>query len=108
MLRAIPSVTALLFASVALAAPRSIDDCELIKEPDAYNRCLAAFGPVRGGHGGRYYGPANEEKHGARRPMAASTRPEPSCNARAQGECTWNSRPVRGDDACAPSVISSR
>ena len=65
MLRAIPSVTALLFASVALAAPRSIDDCESIKEPDAYNRCLAAFGPVRGGHGGRYYGPANEEKHGA-------------------------------------------
>ena len=50
MLRAIPSVTALLFASVALAAPRSIDDCESIKEPDAYNRCLAAFGPVRGGH----------------------------------------------------------
>lgn len=27
------------------AAPRSIDDCEKIEAADAYNRCLASFGP---------------------------------------------------------------
>lgn len=42
---------------VAAAAPksiaaRSIADCESISEPDAYNKCLASFGPTaRGGTG---------------------------------------------------------
>jgi hypothetical protein len=44
----------------ALAAPRSIADCEKIQEADAYNRCLAAFGPVRGQHGATYPGVASE------------------------------------------------
>jgi hypothetical protein len=34
------------------AAPRSIDDCEKIQAADAYNQCLALFGPVARGHGG--------------------------------------------------------
>ena len=33
----------------ALAAPASIGDCESIKGADAYNYCLASFGPRRGG-----------------------------------------------------------
>lgn len=36
----------------AIAAPRSIDDCEKIQAADAYNQCLAIFGPVARGHGG--------------------------------------------------------
>lgn len=44
----------------ALAAPRSIADCEKIQEADAYNRCLAAFGPTRGQHGATYPGVASE------------------------------------------------
>ena len=28
------------------AAPRSIDDCEKIQAADAYNQCLALFGPL--------------------------------------------------------------
>lgn len=28
------------------AAPRSIKDCDKIQAADAYNRCLASFGPV--------------------------------------------------------------
>ena len=33
------------------AAPRSIDDCEKIQAADAYNQCLALFGPLARGHG---------------------------------------------------------
>ena len=33
-------------AGFASAAPQSIGDCEKIADPDAYNRCLAAFGPA--------------------------------------------------------------
>lgn len=33
------------------AAPRSINDCEKIDAADAYNQCLAAFGPVAHTHG---------------------------------------------------------
>lgn len=35
---------------LASAAPRSIKDCEKIKAADAYNRCLASFGPVAHQH----------------------------------------------------------
>lgn len=31
--------------------PRTIDDCERIQEPLAYNACLASFGPARRGGG---------------------------------------------------------
>jgi hypothetical protein len=33
------------------AAPRGIDDCEKIQAADAYNQCLAVFGPLARGHG---------------------------------------------------------
>jgi hypothetical protein len=33
------------------AAPRSINDCEKIQAADAYNQCLALFGPLARGHG---------------------------------------------------------
>ena len=40
------------FLAVPLAAaPRSIKDCEKIQAADAYNRCLASFGPVAHMHG---------------------------------------------------------
>jgi hypothetical protein len=32
------------------AAPRTIDDCEKITAADAYNKCLASFGPVAHEH----------------------------------------------------------
>lgn len=57
-------------ASPALAAPRTIDDCEAIKDPNAYNLCLASFGPVRGQHGANYPGVASE---GDRRGAAPAT-----------------------------------
>ncbi len=51
----------------ALAGPRKIDDCEAIKDPNAYNLCLASFGPMRGQHGASYPGVASEgEKGGGR------------------------------------------
>jgi len=37
-----------LVGAPSIAAPRVIDDCEAIKEADAYNNCLASFGPMRG------------------------------------------------------------
>ena len=45
-------VTALGVAPAAMAAPNSINDCEKIEAADAYNRCLASFGPVAHTHGG--------------------------------------------------------
>lgn len=44
----------------AAAGPRSINDCESIKDANAYNLCLASFGPMRGQHGATYPGVANE------------------------------------------------
>jgi hypothetical protein len=48
----------------AAAGPRTIDDCESIKDPSAYNLCLASFGPVRGQHGATYPGVATEGDKG--------------------------------------------
>jgi hypothetical protein len=66
-IRALVAFTAALLAGKAYAAPLSIADCEAIEAADAYNRCLASFGPVRGGGGGKYYGPVSEPAHGAAR-----------------------------------------
>jgi len=38
-------------SAVSVAAPRTIDDCEKIQAADAYNLCLASFGPVAHTHG---------------------------------------------------------
>jgi hypothetical protein len=43
------ALMALGFGSAAAslcAAPATIKDCEKIQQADAYNRCLASFGPV--------------------------------------------------------------
>src|SRR5579875_1329298 len=39
-----------------IAAPRTINDCEKIQAADAYNQCLALFGPVARGHAGGHSG----------------------------------------------------
>jgi hypothetical protein len=60
-LREIVVVGALLAGASAQAAPKNIDDCEKIKEPMAYNECLASFGPAVGHVGsGQSYAPASE------------------------------------------------
>jgi hypothetical protein len=59
------ALAATLWAPVAVAAPRTIDDCEAIKEASAYNLCLASFGPTRGQHGATYPGVASEGAKGA-------------------------------------------
>jgi hypothetical protein len=71
------------FATAALAAPRSIDDCEAIKEADAYNRCLASFGPTRGQHGATYSGVAAEAGHSGKASGRSASRP-PSRSGAAQ------------------------
>ncbi len=71
---------ALLLSVPAAAAPRSIDECEKIQDPHAYNQCLASFGPTRGGGGARYTAPASEPPAAgahtaARRTMTMRQRP---------------------------------
>jgi hypothetical protein len=39
-----------LAATSLCAAPKTIKDCEKIQQADAYNRCLAVFGPVAHEH----------------------------------------------------------
>ena len=71
-LREIVVVGALLAGASAQAAPKNIDDCEKIKEPMAYNECLASFGPAVGHVGaGQSYGPASEGE-----PRAAAKGPK--------------------------------
>jgi hypothetical protein len=58
----------------ATAGPRSIDDCEKIEAADAYNHCLASFGPVASGHA-RAFAPlsaATAEPHAGRRSRGLS------------------------------------
>jgi hypothetical protein len=59
-----------LWASLPVSAQSSIDDCEKIQQADAYNKCLAQFGPMRGQRaarpaGKRYAGHASRRgSHG--------------------------------------------
>lgn len=49
----IPVIFAAAFVAapvISEAAPRGINDCEKIQAADAYNQCLASFGPVARGH----------------------------------------------------------
>ena len=46
MTRSLIAGALLLLSTAVFAAPSSIGDCEKIADPDAYNRCLAAFGPA--------------------------------------------------------------
>lgn len=52
MIKLLPlaGLVALLAVTPLLAAPRTIDDCEKIQAADAYNQCLASFGPVAKEH----------------------------------------------------------
>jgi hypothetical protein len=43
-------VLAVCAGTSALAEPRTIDDCEKIQAADAYNQCLASFGPAAHEH----------------------------------------------------------
>jgi hypothetical protein len=54
----------LLFASLPVSAQSSIEDCEKIQQADAYNKCLAQFGPMRGQRAAR---PAGKKYGGASR-----------------------------------------
>lgn len=59
-LRVALAAAALIGPTTGEAGPRTIDDCEKIKEADAYNLCLAGFGPTRGQRNKSYPGMARE------------------------------------------------
>jgi len=71
------SMVACLLSVPALAAPRNIDDCEAIKDADAYNRCLASFGPTRGERGASYPGVASEGARSGKASGRSAYRPRP-------------------------------
>jgi hypothetical protein len=54
------------------AAPRSIDDCEKIQAADAYNQCLALFGPLARGAAGDGVGSDNQDADATPRNANAS------------------------------------
>ncbi|WP_206527429.1 hypothetical protein [Methylocystis sp. MJC1] len=76
------AILALFLASPALAGPRKIDDCEAIKDANAYNLCLASFGPMRGQHGASYPGIAAEGEKGT---LGRSHAAKASASNRAMG-----------------------
>jgi hypothetical protein len=86
---------AALVAAPALsnAAPRSIDDCEKIQAADAYNQCLAVFGPLARGHGAAGDG------------MAIGTGPEPPNTGMAIPQ-PWRSASCQVTRGCARLSIS--
>lgn len=78
------------------AAPRTIDECEKIKEADAYNLCLAAFGPTRGQPHKTYPGLAGGSGGGgASAPPGARGR-KSGRRWRADGAIQGTARPGRG------------
>lgn len=92
-------LAALMSAVPAAAGPRTINDCESIKDANAYNLCLASFGPVRGQHGATYPGVASEGekgnggKSGGKISRAATSAPETSRHApRAHGRAIARTR----------------
>lgn len=83
------AVAALLLAfAPAQAAPRSIGDCEKISEADAYNRCLAGFGPAARGGGVSREIPARADRApaGAMRAAGRGGRAKPPWLAARQAE----------------------
>jgi hypothetical protein len=48
MLRIAGLFALLVLSSLPVSAQSSIEDCEKIQQADAYNKCLAQFGPMRG------------------------------------------------------------
>lgn len=80
-LRIIVFVLPLLIALPVAAGPRTIDDCEAIKDANAYNLCLASFGPVRGQHGASYPGMASEGEKESGRARGNGTKAVPARRA---------------------------
>lgn len=73
------ALAAVLFVLAALAAPAraaGIDDCEKIRDADAYNRCLAAHGPAYRGAGVKPMAPGAQapQRAGRGRAMRAPAR----------------------------------
>jgi hypothetical protein len=69
----------LLLFSGASSALAGIESCEKIKDADAYNACLASFGPAAGEHPTTRAPPPDEKPsaapaHGARRQAEHSSR----------------------------------
>ncbi|WP_146188352.1 hypothetical protein [Methylosinus sporium] len=65
------------FCLAAAAAPRNIGDCEQIQAADAYNRCLASFGPaarVRSAPSALSFAPEEQVPHSVKRPGAFAER----------------------------------
>ncbi len=87
------TVAALGFRAPAAAGPRTINDCEAIKEPGAYNLCLASFGPVRGQHGATYPGVASEGDKGAYKGASGTAEAAPTARSRhGGGHSHWRGR----------------
>jgi hypothetical protein len=67
----------LMLASAPALSQSTIDDCEKIQQADAYNKCLAQFGPMRGQRtarpAGKRYG-SHASKRGGRGRLRASFR----------------------------------
>ncbi len=68
-------MTALLIClpALAVAAPKSVDDCEAIQSALAYNQCLASFGPRVGERTVRQVEPAQETVSEPRRRSRKTT-----------------------------------
>ncbi len=73
LVRILLSVTLTGLPALAAAGPRTIADCERIEAADAYNRCLASFGPP-----GRSLRLEPSDTQGGAVPIATSVEPQPS------------------------------
>lgn len=98
------ALTFTIFAALPAAAdPRTIADCKKIQEADAYNQCLASFGPAAhkrgvsadpegGGNGG---GGASTAAHSARRGHGAHAAHASPRGSHGRGRHYHASRPGR-------------
>ncbi len=95
-----------IFAALPVAAePRTIADCEKIQAADAYNQCLASFGPVahkhgvsadpEGGGNGGGGGGASTAAHAARRGHGAHAAHASPHGSHGRGRHYHASRPGR-------------
>lgn len=65
----------LAFAALAIAAPAAADDCDRIRDADAFNRCLAGLGPARGAARAKGAPPPGADRARDRRPRRAAPSP---------------------------------
>lgn len=70
-------------AGTAAAAPRSIADCETVRAADAYNLCLASFGPAPGRRGRSNPDVVRKQEH-SRQETGAGVRIEEGRRGRAR------------------------